>query len=119
MRIEEHVHLCVRAAFRLWHTEVSPNNAQSANACPKESCLGTPVPCARIEHVRRKNVGDNTCDVVEVARKHDGLVAQVGGRDLSDERVATIRSGSATFVLEDGKKLTRLDPQSCRTRTCR
>lgn len=94
VRIEQHIHLRIRAALRLRHAEIGPNGTQGAGSSPEESSLGAPVPCVRVEHVGGEDVGNDASDVVEVAGEDDGLVAQASGRDLGDEGVAGVRSVS-------------------------
>lgn len=76
MRIEEHVHLCIRAALWLGDAEIRPNCTQSTDTSPEETSLRAPIPSARVEHVRSEDICDDACDVVEVSGEHDGLVAE-------------------------------------------
>lgn len=49
------------------------NDTTETEAGPEEASIVAPIPCSRIDHVRRENVCDDCNDVVEFTSKHDGL----------------------------------------------
>jgi hypothetical protein len=56
--------------------------------CTHKSGVVAPIPSAWVDHVGRKDGGNNTNDDVKSSSEDDSLDLQSSSRDLSDERVA-------------------------------
>ena len=57
------------------------------DAGPEQARLGTPVPCARIQHQWCVDVVNYTADVVQHTCKYDGLLPQARGGRFSNNGV--------------------------------
>ena len=92
--------------FRLWDTEVCPDETKSGRSSPKEPGFrpeismfhdqvridSPPVPSGRIQHVRRQDSRPDTSDIVRVSREHNSLVSKARGRCLRDNDICNQHS---------------------------
>jgi len=90
---EEDVQFTIGTSLGFWETEKCPGDTEGVEAEPEEARFGTPVPSGGVEHVRCDDAVNDTENVVNVSGEHDGLGAETGGGQFSDEGVADWSDG--------------------------